>query len=152
MRGPEAGDASGPSFPEGLLDELALRGRVYPPEGTFPGLLLRPRHFDEVTVQRQVVTDRVLHRTKSTKMITGVPEASPGRAAGGGGAHLPALVCSPVVRVVLCDVIVDSVQCELLVGGQRDGLDDQLCIGVRRLGVILRSGAHIHVTLLQTRL
>lgn len=23
--------------------------------------------------------------------------------------HLPALVCSPVVRIVLCDVIVDSV-------------------------------------------
>lgn len=59
--GPEAGDAPGPSFPEGLLDELALRGRVYPPEGTFARLLLRPRHFDEVTVQRQVVTDRVLH-------------------------------------------------------------------------------------------
>lgn len=64
--GPEAGDAPGPSFPEGLLDELALRGRVYPPEGTFARLLLRPRHFDEVTVQRQVVTDRVLHFKKKT--------------------------------------------------------------------------------------
>lgn len=68
MRGPEAGDAPGPSFPEGLLDELALRGRVYPPEGTFARLLLRPRHFDEVAVQRQVVTDRVLQRRgKKTK-------------------------------------------------------------------------------------
>lgn len=62
MRGPEAGDAPGPSFPEGLLDELALRGRVYPPEGAFARLLLRPRHLDEVPVQRQVVTDRVLRR------------------------------------------------------------------------------------------
>lgn len=51
MRGPEAGDPPGPSFPEGLLNELGLRGRVYPPEGTFAWLLLRPRHFDEVAVQ-----------------------------------------------------------------------------------------------------
>lgn len=57
------------------------------------------------------------------------------------GAHLPALVCSPVVRVVLCDVIVDSIQCELLVCSQRYGLDYQLCIGVRRFGVILWSRA-----------
>lgn len=62
MWGPEAGDPPGPSFPEGLLNELALRGWVYPPEGTFAGLLLRPRHLDEVAVQRQVVADRVLQR------------------------------------------------------------------------------------------
>lgn len=66
MRGPEAGDAPGPSFPESLLDELALRGRVYPPERTFARLLLRPRHFDEITVQRQIVTDRVLQQRKDT--------------------------------------------------------------------------------------
>lgn len=64
MWGPEAGDPAGPSFPEGLLDELGLRRRVYPPERTFPRLFLRPRHFDEVSVQRQVVTDRVLQRDK----------------------------------------------------------------------------------------
>lgn len=64
--GPEAGDAPGPSFPEGLLDEFALRGRVYPPERTFARLLLRPRHFDEITVQRQVVTDRVLQQRRRT--------------------------------------------------------------------------------------
>lgn len=57
MWGPEAGPPPRPSFPEGLLDELGLRGRVYPPEGAFSWLLLRPRHFDEVTVQRQIVTD-----------------------------------------------------------------------------------------------
>lgn len=34
-------------------------------------------------------------------------------------------------------MIVDSVECELLVRRQRDGLDDQLCIGVGRLGVVL---------------
>lgn len=56
-----------------------------------------------------------------------------------GGTYLPALVCCAVVRVVLCDVIVDSVQRELLVRCQRDGLDDQLCIGVWRLGVVLGS-------------
>lgn len=60
MWGPKAGDPPRPSFPEGLLDELGLRGRVYPPEGTFAGLLLGPRHLDEVAVQRQVVADRVL--------------------------------------------------------------------------------------------
>lgn len=62
--GPEAGDAPGPSFPEGLLDELALRGRVYPPEGAFAWLLLRSCHFDEITVQGQIVTDRVLQRQR----------------------------------------------------------------------------------------
>lgn len=69
MWGPEAGDSPGPSFPEGLLDELALRGRVYPPERTFARLLLRPRHFDEVAVQRQVVTDRVLQQGTNKKVI-----------------------------------------------------------------------------------
>lgn len=69
MWGPEAGDSPGPSFPEGLLDELALRGRVYPPERTFARLLLRPRHFDEVAVQRQVVTDRVLQQGTKKKVI-----------------------------------------------------------------------------------
>lgn len=62
MWGPKAGDPPRPSFPEGLLDELAFRGRVYPPEGTFAGLLLRPRHLDEVAVQRQIVADRVLRK------------------------------------------------------------------------------------------
>lgn len=67
VRGPEAGDAPGPSFPEGLLDELGLRGRVYPPERTFAGFLLRPGHFDEIAVQRQIVSDRVLQqRTASS--------------------------------------------------------------------------------------
>lgn len=66
MRGPEAGDPPGPSLPEGLLNELSLRGRVYPPEGTFARLLLRPRHFDEVAVQGQVVADRVLRQTGKT--------------------------------------------------------------------------------------
>lgn len=70
MWGPEAGDAPRPSFPEGLLDELGLRGRVYPPERTFAGLLLRPRHFDKITVQRQIVTDRVLQqRTVSSYLL-----------------------------------------------------------------------------------
>lgn len=53
------------------------------------------------------------------------------------GSHLPALVGRPVVGVVLGDVIVDAVQSELFVLSQSDGLDDQLCIGVRRFGVIL---------------
>lgn len=67
MWGPEAGDSPGPSFPEGLLDELALRGRVYPPERTFAWFFLRPCHFDEVTVQRQIVTDRVLQQRKGPR-------------------------------------------------------------------------------------
>lgn len=66
MWGPEAGNAPGPSFPKRLLDELALRGRIYPPEGTFAGFLLRPRHFDEITIERQVVTDGVLCQRKGT--------------------------------------------------------------------------------------
>ena len=60
MGGAEAGDPPGPSFPEGLLDQLALGGGVDPPEGALARLLLRPRHLDEVAVQGQVVADRVL--------------------------------------------------------------------------------------------
>lgn len=74
MWGPEAWDAPGPSFPEGLLDELPLRGRVYPPERPFAGLLLRPRHFDEITVQRQVVTNRVLQQKRKPRMKEDVTE------------------------------------------------------------------------------
>lgn len=59
-RGPEAGHSPGPALSEGLLDELALRGGVDPPERTLAGLLLGPGHFDEVAVQGQVVADRVL--------------------------------------------------------------------------------------------
>lgn len=60
MGGSEAGAASRPPLPEGLLDELGLRRGVDPPEGTFARLLLRPGHLEEVAVQGQVVTDGVL--------------------------------------------------------------------------------------------
>lgn len=93
MRGPEAGDPPGPSFPEGLLNELGLRGRVYPPEGTFARLLLRPRHFDEVAVQRQVVADRVLRQTGKTDVdYRGFSKGSPDTPALGGW-DLPASLC-----------------------------------------------------------
>lgn len=59
-RSPEAGDPPGPAFPEGLFYQLALRGRVDPPEGALAWLLLRASYFDEVPVQGQVVSDRVL--------------------------------------------------------------------------------------------
>lgn len=59
-RSPEAGNPPGPAFPEGLFYQLALRGRVDPPEGALAWLLLRASHFDEVPVQGQVVSDRVL--------------------------------------------------------------------------------------------
>ena len=51
--------------------------------------------------------------------------------------HLPALVCGAVVGVVLGDVGVDAAERQLLVVGRGDGLDDQLGVGVGRLGVIL---------------
>ena len=97
MWGPEAGDPPGPSFPEGLLDELALRGRVYPPEGAFARLLLRPRHLDEVTVQRQVVTDRVLQQKKKKKekrFVSQVLQAFSSRAAP------QELTCQPLSAVL----------------------------------------------------
>lgn len=60
--GPEAGHPSWPALPEGLLYELALRRWIDPPEGTFARLLLGSCHFDEVTVERQVVANGVLER------------------------------------------------------------------------------------------
>lgn len=51
--------------------------------------------------------------------------------------YLPALVCSAIVGVVFGDVGVDAAESQLLVRGRRDGLDDQLCIGIRWLGLIL---------------
>ena len=59
---------------------------------------------------------------------------------------LPALVCGAVVGVVLGDVGVDAVERELLVLGQRDGLDDQLGVRVGRLGVVLQGGGGARTT------
>lgn len=67
--GAEAGRASLSTFPEGLLHQLGLRRGVHPPEGALPRLLLRPRHFDEVAVQGEVVPDGVL-RSRTRKMST----------------------------------------------------------------------------------
>lgn len=38
------------------------------------------------------------------------------------------------------DVGVDATQGQLLVRGRGDGLDDQLSVGIRRLGLILEKG------------
>lgn len=54
-----------------------------------------------------------------------------------GGPYLPALVCSAIVGVVFGDVGVDATKSQLFVRGRRDGLDNQLCIGIRWLGLIL---------------
>ncbi len=51
--------------------------------------------------------------------------------------YLPALVCSAIVGVVFGDVGVDATESQLFVRGRRDGLDDQLCIGIRWLGLVL---------------
>lgn len=57
---------------------------------------------------------------------------------------LPALICAPVVGVVLGDVCVDAVECELFVRGERDGLDDQLSVRVWRFGVVLHGDSRQH--------
>lgn len=62
-RCPKAGHSSGPPLPKSLIYEFALGGGVYPPERALPWLFLRTGHFDEVPVQRQVVTNRVLQHT-----------------------------------------------------------------------------------------
>lgn len=56
-RRPEAGHPPLPPFPEGLLHQLALRGRVHAPEAALPWLVLRAGHFQKVAVERQVVSD-----------------------------------------------------------------------------------------------
>ena len=66
QRGPEAGPPPGPAFPEGLLYQLALGGRVDPPEGALARLLLGAGHLDEVAVQGQVVADGVLGTRRQT--------------------------------------------------------------------------------------
>lgn len=65
-------------------------------------------YLHEIAVERQIVADRVL----------------------------PALLGGSVVRIVLGDVRVDAGQRELLVRCARDGLYDQLRVGVRRLRVV----------------
>lgn len=54
--------------------------------------------------------------------------------------YLPSLVCSAVVGVVFGDVGVDATESQLFVLCWRDGLDDQLCVGIRWLGLILDTG------------
>lgn len=50
---------------------------------------------------------------------------------------LPALVRRAVVGVVFGDVGVDAAESQLFVRGRRDGLDDQLSVGIRRFGLVL---------------
>lgn len=59
-------------------------------------------------------------------------------------AYLPALVRSAVIGVVFGDVGVDATESQLLVRSGGDGLDDQLCIGVRWLGLVLDRHLHQH--------
>lgn len=99
MWGPEAGDPPGPSFPKGLLNELTLRGRVYPPKGTFPRLLLRPRHLDEVPVQRQVVADRVLREKFFGFILVFNWEGRGDRLWQSGAASGQSLTCQPLSAV-----------------------------------------------------
>lgn len=51
---------------------------------------------------------------------------------------LPAFVSRSVVGVVLCDVSVYSIQCELLIWSHGDSLYYKLCVRIWRFGVILR--------------
>ena len=59
---------------------------------------------------------------------------------------LPALVRRPVVRVVLGDVGVNPGEGELLVAGVGDGLNDQLGVRERRLGLILGTNRSLVTT------
>lgn len=54
-----------------------------------------------------------------------------------GETDLPAFVSCSVVGVVLCDVRVYSIQCELLIWSHGDGLDYELCVRIWRFGVVL---------------
>ena len=67
-RCPEAGYPSLSSPTEGLCSELGLWCWVNPPEWPFAWLLLGTRHFDEIPVQWQVVTNGVLKQ--SCKQLT----------------------------------------------------------------------------------
>lgn len=53
------------------------------------------------------------------------------------GHYLPAFICSAIVGIVFGDVGIDATEGQLFVRGRRDGLDDQLCIGIWWLGLIL---------------
>ena len=87
-----------PSTPERLVDQLRLGGGVNSPEASLARLLLRPGHFDEVSVEGQVVTDGVL----------------------------PTLVSSPVVRVILGYVGINSRKGQLFVSTLGQSFNDQL--------------------------
>ena len=99
-----------PSTPERLVDQLRLGGGVNSPEASLARLLLRPGHFDEVSVEGQVVTDGVL----------------------------PTLVSSPVVRVVLGYVGINARKGQLFVSTLGHSLNDQLSIAKWRLGLVLQ--------------
>jgi hypothetical protein len=62
--GSKARHAPRPSFPKSLLYQLALGGRVYPPEGAFAWFFLGTWHFDEITVQREIVANWILWNIK----------------------------------------------------------------------------------------
>lgn len=69
-RRPKASHPSLPSFPESLLHQLALRGRIHTPKTPFARLVLRAGHFQKVAIERQVVSDWILERERSIVWTT----------------------------------------------------------------------------------
>lgn len=131
-RRPEARHSSLSPFPEGLLHQLGFRGRIQAPKASFPWLILGTGYFQEVAVERQIVSDRVLEENKMKVytfcieiekpfILTFYPSFPPvykhdrHLRAKEEGLYLPAFICSAVVWVVFSDVGVDAAESQLFV-------------------------------------
>lgn len=79
--------------------------RINTPKTSLSWFFLTTRYLDEVSVQAEIMPDAIL----------------------------PSFVSGAVVRVVFCDVAVDSAERELFVQRTGDCLHDQLGIGIWRL-------------------
>lgn len=129
---PKTRNPSLPSSTEGLLYQLRFTSRVYSPKRTFAWLFLTSWHFQEVTIQRKIVTDGILKGQKRENLLKRLfifdeDEWIP---------NLPSFVSGPVIRIVLRDVRIDTTKRQLLVGSRANSLHNQLGVGVRRFAVI----------------
>lgn len=105
--------ASKAPLAEGLGDELAFVGAVDPPERALARLVLAAGHLDEVAVQGEVVSHGVLQMGADFSCLSATV-----------GSYLPTFIMGLEIRIVLADVVIDAVQCQLSVARRADSLHD----------------------------
>lgn len=113
--GSKAGHASLPPFPECLLHQFGFGSGIDSPKRAFARLFLRTRDFNKIAVQGKVVPNGILRGAREREAVipAGANQQRFGRlppsrqTAVESSTHLPAFICSSVIRVMLGDMGID---------------------------------------------